>query len=59
MHPNTEIENLIYNQDNAPPHRAEETILTIDFIGYEGIQHAPYCLDLAPMDFSFRHTVSE
>ena len=28
------------------------TLTTIDFIGYERPRHAPYSLDLAPMDLS-------
>lgn len=50
--PNCEIENLIFHQDNAPPHRSEETVMTIDFLGYERLQHPPYSPDLAPMDFA-------
>lgn len=50
--PNTEIENLIFHQDNAPAHRAVETIRTIDFLGYERLPHAPYSPDLAPCKFS-------
>ncbi|XP_052814036.1 histone-lysine N-methyltransferase SETMAR-like [Mya arenaria] len=49
--PDCEIEDLIFHQDNAPAHRAEDTLLTIDFLGYERLQHPPYSPDLAPMDF--------
>jgi histone-lysine N-methyltransferase SETMAR len=47
-----ETEELIYHQDNAPAHRAIETLDTIDFLGMERIPHAPYSPDLAPMDFA-------
>lgn len=50
--PGAEVENLLFHQDNAPPHRAVETLLTIDFLGFERINHAPYSPDLAPMDFA-------
>ena len=50
--PHCEIENLIFHQDNAPAHRSEDTLMTIDFLGYERLQHPPYSPDLAPMDFA-------
>lgn len=50
--PDSEIENLIFHQDNAPAHRSEDTLMTIDFLGYERLRHAPYSPDLAPMDFA-------
>lgn len=46
------FEELIYHQDNAPAHRAVETLDTIDFLGMEWIPNAPYSLDLALMDFA-------
>ena len=30
-----ELGNLIYHHDNAPAHRAEDSCLTIDFLGLE------------------------
>ncbi|XP_060582795.1 uncharacterized protein LOC132739160 [Ruditapes philippinarum] len=36
-----DIENLISHQDNAPAHRADKTLLTIDFLGYERLCHPP------------------
>ena len=50
--PHAEVENLLFHQDNAPPHRCKETLMTIDFLGYERIDHAPYSPDLAPFDFA-------
>lgn len=50
--PDIDIEQLIYHQDNAPAHRAVDTLDTIDFLGMERIPHAPYSPDLAPMDFA-------
>ncbi|XP_060584390.1 histone-lysine N-methyltransferase SETMAR-like [Ruditapes philippinarum] len=46
-----DVENFIFHQDNAPAHRADETLLTIDFLGYERLRHPPYSPDLAPLDF--------
>jgi len=42
----------LFHQNNAPSHRATDTLMTIDFLGYERINHAPYSPDLAPMDFA-------
>jgi len=50
--PGDAIEELLFHQDNAPSHRATDTLMTIDFVGYERINHAPYNPDLAPMDFA-------
>ena len=50
--PGAEIENLLFHQDNAQSHRSKETLLTIDFLGYESLPHAPYSPDLAPFDFA-------
>ena len=47
-----EVENLLFHQDNAPAHRCTDTIMTIDFLGYERITHAPYSPDIAPFDFA-------
>ena len=47
-----EIEEIIYHHDNAPSHRAADTLETIDFLGMERLEHAPYSPDLAPMDFA-------
>ena len=50
--PGAEPENFLFHQDNAPAHRATDTLLTIDFLGFERINHAPYSPDCAPMDFA-------
>jgi len=50
--PDVEIESLVFHQDNAPAHRASETIITIDFLGFERFDHSPYSPDLAPVDFA-------
>jgi len=39
---------LMLNQDNAPAHRAQETIMTIDALGFERLDHSPFSPDLAP-----------
>jgi len=36
----------------APSHRAAYTLETIDFLGMERLEHAPYSPDLSPMDFA-------
>ena len=50
--PGVYIESFIFHQDNAPAHRARETLLTIDFLGFERLGHAPYSPDLAPIDYA-------
>lgn len=45
-------ENIIYHQDNAPSHTAEQTKLELDLLGFSRISHPPYSPDLAPMDFA-------
>ena len=50
--PECDIETLTLHKDNAPAHRSEDTLMTIDFLGYERLRHAPYSPDLAPMDFA-------
>ena len=50
--PLAEVENLLFHQDNAPAHRSTDTLLTIDFLGFERITHAPYSPDIAPFDFA-------
>ena len=50
--PGAEVENLLFHQDNAPTHRSNDTLMTIDFLGFERINHAPYSPDLAPFDFA-------
>ena len=48
----TEIEEIIYHHDNAPSHRAADTLETIDFLSMERLEHTPYSPDLAPMNFA-------
>ena len=47
-----EIEEIIYHHDNAPSHRAADTLKTIDFRGIKRLEHAHYSPDLAPMYFA-------
>ena len=49
--PGLDFDQVILHQDNAPPHRAQSTLLDIDLLGFERLQHSPYSPDLAPMDF--------
>jgi histone-lysine N-methyltransferase SETMAR len=39
--------------DEARPHTAAATVNHIATFGWEGLDHAPYSLDLAPSDFHF------
>ncbi|XP_061190225.1 histone-lysine N-methyltransferase SETMAR-like [Saccostrea echinata] len=55
--PGTNLAEMILHQDNAPAHRAETTILELDLLGLERVEHAPYSPDLAPMDFKVFPTV--
>ena len=68
--PELDLDSVILHQDNAPPHRAQTTILNISLLGFEILTHSPYSPDLAPMDFhvfpqvkkelrGFRHTDRE
>lgn len=47
-----QLENVLFHQDNAPPHKAATTQLELSLIGFDQIIHAPYSPDLAPMDFA-------
>ncbi len=47
-----DIEQMLFHQDNAPPHRSTDTTMTIDFLGFHRLEHSPYSPDLAPMDFA-------
>ena len=42
---------VILRHDNAPPHRARQTVQKIEEMGWELLQHLPYSPDLAPSDF--------
>ena len=42
---------VIFQHDNAPPHRARQTMEKIEEMGWELLQHLPYSPDLAPSDF--------
>ncbi|CAH2099880.1 unnamed protein product [Euphydryas editha] len=39
--------------DNARPHTARETVLTLQELQLKTIRHPPYSPDLAPMDYHF------
>ncbi|XP_045448205.1 histone-lysine N-methyltransferase SETMAR-like [Melitaea cinxia] len=39
--------------DNARPHKAQETVLTLQELQLETIRHSPYLPDLAPTDYHF------
>ena len=46
-----EVENLIFHQDNAPGQHAKHTLLTVDSVGFERLEHRPHLPGLAPMGF--------
>lgn len=47
-----QLENVLFHQDNASPHKATSTQLELNLLGFDQITHAPYSPDLAPMDFA-------
>lgn len=49
--PDLDLDRVILHQDNAPAHRAHSTLLEINLLGFELLEHPPYSPDLAPMDF--------
>lgn len=49
--PDVDLTSVILHQDNAPPHKAASTLLEIDLLGFELLNHPAYSPDLAPMDF--------
>ena len=50
--PDVEIESLVFHQGNDSAHRAQETIMTVDLLGFERLDHSPYSPNLAPTDFA-------
>ncbi|WAR01740.1 IML1-like protein [Mya arenaria] len=50
--PEMNLDAMLFHQDNAPAHRCQETLLIINFLGFNRLQHAPYSPDLAPTDFA-------
>ena len=46
------LENVIFHQDNALCYTSHNTLLELDLIGFQRLQHAPYSPDLAPLDFA-------
>jgi len=42
---------VILQHDNAPPHRARQTVDKIEELDWELLQNPPYSPDLAPSDF--------
>ena len=45
------LQTAILHHDNAPPHRAAQTTVTIKRLGFEFLDHYPYSPDLTPCDF--------
>jgi histone-lysine N-methyltransferase SETMAR len=43
--------NAIFLHDNACPQTANQTVETVNELGFELMEHPPYCPDLAPSDF--------
>ena len=42
---------VILQHDDAPPHRARQTVEKVEEMGWELLQYPPYSPDLAPSDF--------
>lgn len=51
------LENVLLNQDNAPPHVAQQTKLELDVLGLGRLMHAPGSPNLAPLDFALFPTL--
>ena len=49
--PQLDLDDVILHHDNAPAHRARDTELDIDLLGFSLLPHPPYSPDLAPCDF--------
>ena len=49
--PQLPLDRVILHQDNAPCHKARTTLIEIDFLGFNLLEHPPYSPDLAPCDF--------
>jgi len=45
------IRGVMFLQDNAPAHRSRETMVKIDEMGFEILEHPHYSPDLAPSDY--------
>lgn len=45
------------HQNNVPAHRAEMTIIDLDLLGFDRVDHASYSPGLAPMDSKIFPTV--
>jgi len=44
---------MIFNQDNAPSHKASFTQTAIQQLTFEVLDHPPYSPDLPPCDYVF------
>ena len=49
--PQLDLDDVILHHYNASAHRAGDTELDIDLLGFSLLPHPPYSLDLAPLDF--------
>jgi len=46
--PDVNLTSVILHQDNAPPHKASSTLLEIDLLGFELLNHPAYSPDISP-----------
>jgi hypothetical protein len=51
------LDQVLLHQDNAPSHNSASTRLEISLLDFHILEHAPYSLDMAPMDFQVFPTV--
>jgi len=49
--PSLQKKNIIFHQDNAPPHKSVLAMGKLRDLHYELLEHPPYSPDLAPTDF--------
>ena len=42
---------VLFLQDNAPPHWTPATQKKLAYMGFQCLDHPPYSLDLAPLDY--------
>lgn len=52
IRPNSRLDTWFFHHDNAPAHRAAQTVSFFETAGIKMVEHPPYSPDLAPCDFA-------